>query len=462
MNQLNITLCPKWKDGSVENMMISMDYPGEGLVSCDELPALQFPDLAFGGLCPFPDTVDLKVEDEAGKVPFITKPCASISTQATFKGLYFERKPEGTVRWSYTVLPRVLPEGYRSSPYYDFRAEPLGLNGSAMFSFILPATDMATPMQVHLEWDLSRMPEGARGIWSFGEGPVDIVLTQYQLMLSLFNTGLMESVEKDGFGVYWFSQPDFDIKGIAEKVLPIYLCEKQYFGDDRSEFRVFLRRDPFEFSGGGSACPYAFITGYSAFGNNDADGLYRNMMHEMTHTWPSMVDLKVGEGTWFTEGATEYYCTKIPYEAGFLDAEFTAESLNNKIGFRYLDNPFREVPNDELPAIQWKERRAQTVPYGRGMYYLANLEAKLKSRGLGSIDEIVKKHNIMNPMTAGEWETFVREKLGDEGIQDFEDMKAGKLLPPQPDLFGPDIITVEKTVEINGKEMVSYYWKARK
>lgn len=462
MDRLTIRLCPHWADDTVKDMTVISTYPASGFKQDDEKPSLEYPDDAFGGLCPFPEWSELAITDDNGELPYELKDSAGLSPAAKWRGIWFKREPEGTVNWKVTLLPRVLPEGYVSSPYYDFRAEPFGLNGSGMFTFILPSIGIGHKMLVDLDWDLTDMPGGARGIWSYGEGHIERELDQWETMLTLYNTGVMQSVESDCFGVYWFSEPDFDVRSIAEKALPIYLYEREFFGDDESFFRVFIRRDPFEKSEGGSACPYAFISGYSAFGNTDADNLFRNLIHEMTHTWPAMVDFNVGEGTWFTEGATEYYSTLVPYWGGFLDAEFTADSLNDKITRRYLDNVHRELPNDQIPAIQWQDRRAQTVPYGRGFYYLANLEAKLKRLGKGSIDEIVKKHNQLDPITPDEWKEFVYEKLGDEGIKEFEDMKAGIVAEPESDMFGPEIITLTHTVEIDGKEVKSWHWEAVK
>lgn len=461
MEQLTLLLKPRWKGNTVANMSIYASFPAEGFDEDPSKADLQYSDQAFGGLCPFPEWEDLCIADDQGELSYTIADTPSPYAAATFKGFFFGRKPVGTVKWSMKLLPRILPEGYRSSPYYDFRAEPYGLNGSGMFSFILPATGMSKPIAVHLDWDLSEMPAGSRGIWSFGEGAVDKILTQWQLMLTLYNTGVMHAVEKDGFGVYWFEKPYFNAESVAERLLPIFHYEREYFQDTESSFRVFLRRDPFEKSGGGSACPYAFISGYSAFGGMEADSWFNVLIHEMTHTWPSMTDFNVGEGTWFSEGATEYYCTMLPYRGGFVDSEFTVARLNNKIRDRYLDNIYREMPNMEIPKIQWKDRRAQTVPYGRGFFYLANLEAKLKRLGKGSIDEIVRKHGIMNPMTPKEWEMFIYEKLGEEGVREYEDMKAGKIPAVEDDLFGEEIITVPHQVELNGEMVRSYHWEVR-
>ena len=461
MDTLNLTLAPRWGNDTVMDMTIRGAFPASGIPADNAKPALDYSDQAFGGICPFPDYEELTISDDLGEVPWRLDAAPSCYSAATFKGFYFERPVQGTVRWSYRILPRVLPEGYRSSPYYDFRAEPLGLNGSGMFAFILPNTENAQ-VRIHLDWDLSNMPEGARGIWSYGEGSVEKVLSAWQIRLSLFNTGIMQSVEHGCFGVYWFSEPYFAVKDVAERLYPIYQYMADYFHDTGSSFRVFLRRDPFEISGGGSACPYAFISGYSAMGGMDADKWFNVLIHEMTHTWPSMADFNVGEGTWFSEGCTEFYCTMLPYHGGFLDAEFTVKCINAKIQGRYYDNVHREMPNMEIPKIQWQDRRAQEVPYGRGFLYLANVDLQLRQAGKGSIDDIVVKYSVADPMPLQEWKDFVLERLGEKGLQEFEDMAAGKLMVPEPDLFGPEIVTVRDEIELNGKKTISYHWEVRK
>lgn len=457
MDQLWITLKPRWEDDTVADMLISASFSSAAIEPGGA--ALDFADQGFGGLVPFPDMEDLIITDENGEVPFHLDSSPTEHGAATYKGVYLERPAAGTLNWSYRIYPRVLPEGYRSSPYYDFRAEPLGLNGSGMFILILPKHP--NPLEAHFHWDMSEMPEEARAIWSFGEGDQVLTGNPFSLRFTLFQVGVMQCVEHGGLGVYWFSEPNFDVRGVANKLYPIFEYIKNYFEDPNAGFRVFLRRDPFEISGGGSACPYAFISGYSAYGGMDEEAWFMVLVHEMTHTWPYMLDVNVGEGSWFTEGATEFYCTMLPFTGGFLDAEYTVKRLNHKAGERYYQNVYREMPNMELPKIQWQDRRAQTVPYGRGFVYLANVEAKLRREGKGSIDEIVKGHNICRPITQEDWRLFIRERLGEEGIREFEDMVSGKLLLPEPDLFGPAFETVEEEIELDGKKVVSYHWEVK-
>lgn len=136
MKQLTLLLKPRWGEDTVANMSVYAAYPASEFDKDLSKPALQYAEQAFGGLCPFPEWEDFSITDDLGDIPFEIKDIPSFYTAATYKGIFFLRAPDGEVKWSMKLLPRVLPEGYRSSPYYDFRAEPLGLNGSNMFSII--------------------------------------------------------------------------------------------------------------------------------------------------------------------------------------------------------------------------------------------------------------------------------------------------------------------------------------
>ncbi|MBO6158778.1 MAG: hypothetical protein J6P72_05880 [Firmicutes bacterium] len=479
MKQLTIRLTPGWGFFQLMETVNSLDvdewFSGElinmsGIKQDKEqereqdAPAFCFPDLAFGGRCPFPEWDYLKLEDEQGQVPFHLAPIPTLDDNMTFQGVFLDRPAHGAVHLSYRIFPRVLPENYRRSPCFDFRAEPLGLTGTGLFSLILPfqKPEDETRFQTSLSWNLSALPEGSRAILSLGEGEIHQQFTRKDLADTMFAVGKMQAIEEKNVGFYYFSDPPFDIKQLAAKVLPIYEYEKEYFRDPSAGFRVFIRRDPFTPSGAGSACPYGFITTYSCFDQPEqfanTEELLDLFLHEMTHTWPAMEDEATGEGTWFCEGATEYYCTMLPYWGGFASAEETCRKINRKISESYLENPYREMPAGEIAKIQWQDLRAQHVPYGRGMLYIACTEAKLRAQNKRSILELVRQHNIKNPMTRQEWIAFIADELGEEGVRDFYAMEAGKIPKPEPALFGPEIQTVPTTCVIEEKEVPSLRW----
>lgn len=455
MNDIFIVFSPRWENDTVADMTVDIKFDSS-LISPDG-PSLDYASQGWNGLCPFPEHDRLVVEDSQGDVPFELKDAPSQMGGVDYLGMYFNRLVNGTIHVSYRLFPRILPEGYRSSPYYDFRNEPFGLNGSTLFSLILPKTDEV--MHVHFSWDMSAMPEGTRGILSIGEGDIDAELNTWGLRFILYTVGVMDCYEEGKFGVYWFGTPNFEVIPTAKKLGKIFLYMKDFFRDPDPSFRVFLRRDPFEKSNGGSACPHAFISGYSEYGGMDPQFWYSVLVHEMTHSWTLIDDTNVGTATWFLEGATEYYSTILPLRAGLSDEETTLAAINNKATERYYNNVYREMPNMEIPKIQWKDRRAQTVPYGRGFVYLANVDAQIRRAGRGSLDDLVIGHSVSNMITLEEVEEFINSRLGEKGMKEYEDMKAGKLLVPDPDIFGSQFRTVRDTITLDGKDAVSYHWE---
>lgn len=457
MEKLNYCLKPHWENDTVTSMRIEASVDGAVIPSLE--PALNYCADGFGGIVPFPEYDQLMIEDDEGEIPYELKEAPTNYGGIVYQGFYFKRPIKGRLRWSYRIYPRVLPEGYSSSPYYDFRSEPFGVNGTGCFAFILPDHDVEFLFSLH--WDMAEMPQEAKGIWSFGAGDVEKEMNSWNVRFTYFAAGIMNSVEEGDFGIYWFGQTPFDIHSVTKRLCQLFAYQAKFFQDENPVYRIFLRRDPFEKSGGGSGALRSFMSGYSAMGGVDIEQWYNILAHEMVHNWPYMDDHIPGMGTWYTEGTAEYYSTMLPYRAGLADVEYTVRQINIKGKERYLDNIYRETPNMELPKIQWQDRRAQTVAYGRGFVYLSNVEAQLARANKGSIDDIVVKYGWDNPLTPEIWEAFLRERLGEAAIREFEDMKSGKLQIPDPDGFGEAFTVVEEEIELDGKKVKSYKWVLR-
>ena len=105
MDTLNLTLAPRWGNDTVMDMTIRGAFPASGIPADNAKPALDYSDQAFGGICPFPDYEELTISDDLGEVPWRLDAAPSCYSAATFKGFYFERPVQGTVRWSYRILP---------------------------------------------------------------------------------------------------------------------------------------------------------------------------------------------------------------------------------------------------------------------------------------------------------------------------------------------------------------------
>lgn len=459
LSTLTLTLKPHWENGTVAWTHIAFSFPAHAL---PEKPEIRYADKGFGGIIPFPEYDEFYLSDDRGDLAYtlIDSPNSMRNGTVLFKDILFEREAYGTVRWGYRALPRVLPENYRSSPYFDFRSEPNGMNGIGFFSFMLPKAGTKFHASVH--WDMSEMPEGARGVFWCAADDFEIDTDTMEFMMGYYAVGLMNAVEDQSFGVYWFGETSFDAAALAAKLSALFHVFAEFFHDKNAVYRIFLRRDPFEASGGGTAGTRSFISGYSATGDVDMEQWYATLAHEILHNWPEMNDDNYGEGTWYNEGCAEYYSTLLPLRAGLTKPEYAAKQINDKVAFRYLDNPYREVSNMDIAEVQWKDRRAQTVPYGRGCLYLANTDAELKRLNKGSIDDFISIHNKYNPITEEDWTAFIRERLGEDGIQKFENMKAGNLFAPAPDAFDGQFDCQAVDVELDGKHAKSYRWTVRK
>ena len=115
----------------------------------------------------------------------------------------------------------------------------------------------------------------------------------------------------------------------------------------------------------------------------------------------------------------------------------------------------------EIPKIQWKERHAQECPYGRGFLYLANTEAQLRRTGKGSIDDMIKQFGWDRPMHPEDWREFLRERLGQDAVVQFDEMTEGKLLEPDPDIFENRFRVVKDEIELNGQKVLSYHFETK-
>lgn len=458
LNTLTLTLKPHWENGTVAWTHMDFAFTAQAF---DSAALLRHANSGFNGLIPFAEYDSFYLEDDDGNLPFEITDSPYTRGPITYKDIIFSRKAHGIVRWGYRALPRVLPEGYRTSPYFDFRSEPGGMNGLGYFSFILPSQS-SMRFRASVQWDLSEMPQGSRGVFYRASDRITIDTYTDEFMMIYYAAGLMNAVEDENFGVYWFGDTTFDAKALAIKLSDLFHAYAKFFHDKDALYRIFLRRDPFKDSGGGTAGTRSFLSGYSESGEVNMNKWYSTLAHEILHNWPYMDDDNCGEGTWYLEGCAEYYSTILPLRAGLTTPEYAADQINDKVAFRYLDNPYREIPNMEIADIQWKDRRAQTVPYGKGCLYLANTDAELRRLGKGSIDDIISVHNAHNLMTIEEWTAFIRDRLGEDGIQKFEDMKAGKLFAPDPDAFDGRFDCHAVDIEINGENTTSYRWTVRK
>jgi predicted metalloprotease with PDZ domain len=343
---------------------------------------------------------------------------------------------------SYKAPPRVVTAATNNGPLFDLREEAGGFAGAGVGFVATPVAE--GPYRVHLSWDLAAAPAGSRGVWSLGEGTVDATIPAEVLAFSYYAAGPLKSYPAAGgdkFAFYWLGEPTFDAPALGERIRTLYAGMAKFFDDTGSSYRVFVRQNPYKGTGG-TALAHSFMFGYEPAAKPTIDGLQGLVTHEMTHTWPAMQG-EHGDTAWYSEGTAEYYSMLLSHRGGVLPADRYLAALNDK-ATAYYTNPYRALSNPEAAKRFWSDPIAQTVPYGRGVLYLANTDDEIRaaSHGAHSLDDVVlelrRREVAGQPYGIPEWLDLVGREIGAARAKsEYEAMASGALLKLPPTRFAP-------------------------
>jgi hypothetical protein len=370
--------------------------------------------------------------------------------QGVYRRWSVKRATVGDVTVSYRAPPRPVTAATNNGPLFDLRAQPGGFAGAGVGFVVTPVAP--GPWRVHLHWDLAEAPAGSGGAWSLGDGDVDTVAPSDLLAFSYYAAGAFHTYPATGhdkFAVYWFGETPFDMAALAGRVHKLYAVMSGFFGDADASYRVFMRQNPYAGTGGTSLA-HSFMFGYQPAAKPTLDSLQGLIAHEMTHNWPSLQG-EHGDIAWYTEGTAEYYSLLLSYRAGALTTDQLLKALNDKAR-AYYTNPYRALSNPEAAKIFWTDPVAQTVPYGRGILYLARTDAAIraKTQGRHSLDDIVKELRRRQvkgePYGIPQWLSLVGAQIGPaQAKHDYDAMVAGDLLVLPANRFAPCFSVVKGT-----------------
>ncbi len=455
--KLTAVLKPEWNTDRVDRMNVTVRADIRAAAG-EELFYIQSETVTI----PFCKMEDLRISDAQGEITFDTVQREQYPIKIT--GYTAKRQTQGEVQIAYTVYPREVAKNQRYGPYFDFRSEEGGANGAGVtFLPMLPEGQY----DIALDWDLTGMPDGSGGVWSFGEGKQRRTDSSSALVYSYYAVGLLHSCTENDFGFYWFGSPSFPIAEAAGRVKKMFAAMAEFFGDKDTAYRVFARKDPFEQSGG-TALTRSFMFGYNDTLPPTVESLQNLLAHEMVHNWPHMNDEPYGSTTWYTEGTAEYYSVMLPYRNRIVSLEDTLRQIQKRTD-QYYTNPTNRLSNREAAKQYWTDRRTQRLAYGRGFFFLAYVDAKVHraTGGNKSLDDVVK------PLTgrymadgSGNNEDFismVREVGGIDIRKEFEAMEQGCLPVPDPDSFDGlfDRDEIETAYADTGESAISYRWRIR-
>ncbi|MBQ8637754.1 MAG: hypothetical protein IJ468_01140 [Lachnospiraceae bacterium] len=452
---VNLILKPYGADRQVEKMDVTLSFDGLSRKAGEELCSMQLVTVSIPGC----DPENFRVADEAGTVAVST----SLSSPYPYELKHWavERDTVGTVTVQYTVRPRAMTGKETCGPYFDFRNEDGGANSSGLA--FLPRVEGADGT-VALHWDLSRMPDGSRGVCTYGVGDVkrDGGLELFQQ--GYYAMGDIQEISEGEFGFYWLAKPTFDMQEIADYTRQLFAKMQEFFRDTNPVYRIFVRKDPFT-SSGGTALLRSYMFGWNETQSCKVKERQYILAHEMVHNWPQLNDNPYGTTTWYSEGMAEYYSMMLPLRHGLITPREVQEELQKRTD-QYYTNPTRYLSDMESIRICWKDRRAQKIPYGRGMIFIANVDAAIRraTHGKFSIDDvmlmILEKDRAGVTLGNQVFLDVVKEISGLDVKKDLEDMRDGVHIVPAKGSFGGyfDIVEKEMPEADTGKTVVAYQW----
>lgn len=451
-SSLSLTLKPHETGGSLDYMDVLMAVQGLKVVQGATL--VKMPLIIASIPTERYDGDALHARDEKGELALSQKDAAP-TPAGIDRDWIASRDTVGKVVMSFRALPRKVDAATRPGPLFDLRAESGGLNGAGLTFLPLPVTKETYRIRLH--WDLSGLPHGFRAVSCLAdgdaalEGPADALTNCYYATgpLHIYPPGARRARK---FGIYWLTDPPFDVAAVAAQVEKLFAYMSAFFHDAGGSYRVFIRKNPYA-SGGGTALRRSFMFGWNAERPPTVENLEGLLAHEMTHNWPNL-DGEHGDTSWYSEGNAEYYSILLSWRAGVIGADEFLKRINGRAA-GYYQNPLQNLTNQQAEERYWKESNASYVPYGRGFLYLARTDAEIRAhtQGKHSLDDIVvalaDRSRRGESHTVSDWVGLVGRELGPQARTEYDEMVAGVRLVPSPNTFGPCFKTATYETRLN-------------
>ena len=458
MSGCRVTITPEDRGQGVSLVRVRYELDGFRKEAGQELFRAQINTVSVPGAEP----EDITASDELGPLPLSVR--EETVYPIVFRCWDTQRDTAGRLTIEYTVCPCERMQGGRHGPYFQFAREAGGVSGPGI-AFLIDLPGLKGTASLH--WDLSRLPAVSRAVCAWGDGDVEKEDGLESLRQIYYAVGPVQSITKGEFGFYWLTEPSFDVRSLADYTCRLFGVMQDFFRDDQPVYRIFMRHDLTE-SSGGTALTRSYMFGWNDVQPVSVRDKQNLLAHEMVHNWPHLNDVPYGETTWYEEGTAEYYSILIPLRAGLITKEQALQEIQKRTD-AYYTNPTRHLSDREAAQICWQDRRAQRLAYGRGIFFLANTDARIRraTKGKKSLDDVVL--TLLDQGRAGAElgnEAFLRAVSEVSSIDVSEDWRAmheGAHFTPDPDSFD-SLFTVAEVPALEadtGKAAVSYRWALR-
>ncbi len=392
-------------------------------------------------------TADLRVSDTAGPLT-LTEIDGPDGPMMTGRIWVADRDTVGAITLDVHAPVREIDVRTPVGPLFDLRREPLGLFGAGFTILPLPLTGDADEFDFTLTWHLE---PGVSAVSSRGTGDVPRrwsgPVSDLQRCLFGAGTPIVEPQGDERFGIHAYSEVPFDLVEISAYLRELHVVMTRFFEEPDGHYQVLVRRNPDKGSGG-TSFPSSFAFGYSPTVPVDPQELRSLLAHEMVHNWPTLAE-GWEEASWYSEGSAEFYSLVLPWRAGVLSADSLARQLSDMYR-RYDTNPLRSLSFGACADVFWADPRAQTMPYGRGVRYLVDVDTRLResSDGRTSLDDIVldilRAQRGGSTVTIEGWLDRIAAHLGDRVRDEYRSMIDGAPVPwpsaPFQGAFAPAVV----------------------
>lgn len=323
-----------------------------------------------------------------------------------------------------------------ATPPLELRREGRGLSGALKCLMVMPAAPDDTDFELAVS-----CPSAWRVATSLGE---ERVLTGNGLELlgdAYFLAGPLEDAHRrcGAFSVWWLTEPGFDVDRLSGWLATTHGLMKEAFGGEVRPYRVFLRTHGHR-GLNASAHPASFVMAVNPRRPLDTTSIAETVAHELVHEWLHL-DGPTSEVTWFVEGSADYYALVLLHRAGELDDADFLRAVNLEAREAYA-NPRGNLALAQANEEFFSDFPAHRLPYARGMFYLADLDARIRavSAGQRGVDDVVRR--VVRERLAGiavglpRWFALVQELLPEPEAPIFEAMVERGVGRPRPDSFG--------------------------
>lgn len=269
--------------------------------------------------------------------------------------------------------------------------------------------------------------------------------------------------DRNGFSATWLGIPPYDPAAEMAWAGDAYTWLGKFFGylAPPPRYRVFIRAVPPPNAGGTALGPSFMTAPRPASDRGAAPVSPRSVfLHEMIHMWVGGIDAPAGVSSWFSEGLTTYYTRLLALRAGYTSVDEYARDVNDAMS-DYYGSSALNMTAEQITAIGFTNNQIREMPYVRGAYYFADLDARIRARSGGRR----KLDDVLLPLFArrakGErfdhaaWLDIVGRELGPEAQQRFKDVVLnGATLQPDEHAFGPCLKRELRTYEADGRPAV--------